>query len=127
MTLAQKFTKVVGGIYVTIGVLGMLPFLGGTFTQDGSNFLGIFGVTLVHNLVHLAIGALFLVSSSSNANAIQMSIAIGVVYVVVGLLGIFGAGIIIDLLNLNAPDHFLHFFTGLLALYIGFSEKQALA
>lgn len=127
MTLAQKFTKAFGGIYILVGIVGFLPFLGGTFNQDGDNLLGIFGVTLVHNLVHLAIGAAFLAASKSNANAIQASIGIGAVYLLVGVLGLFYLDWVGDLLNINGPDNFLHLFTGALALYVGMTEKKSLA
>lgn len=30
MTLAQRFAGIFGGVYVVVGLIGFLPFLGGT-------------------------------------------------------------------------------------------------
>jgi hypothetical protein len=119
MSLAQKFTRTFGAVYVLIGIIGFIDVVGGTASQTGSKLLGIFGITLVHNVVHLAVGAAFLVGSSSDQNARLTSTAIGAVYALVGLIGLFNLGLINDLLNINAADNLLHLTTGALALAVG--------
>ncbi|MGQ0678388.1 MAG: DUF4383 domain-containing protein [Actinomycetota bacterium] len=125
MSLAQMFARIFGAVYVLVGVVGFLPFVGGTFNQDPNNLLGIFGVTLVHNIVHLAVGAAFLVASTSDALARPVNIAIGVVYTLVGVVGVLNIAFVNSLLAINLPDNLLHFATGILALVFGFIGKGA--
>lgn len=123
MSLAQKFTRTFGAVYILVGIVGFVPFLGGTFNQDGNNLLGIFGVTLVHNIVHLAVGAAFLAGSVNDSVARMTSLAIGVTYTLVGIIGVLNLDFINDLLAINLADNLLHFATGLLALVVAFVGK----
>ena len=50
------------------------------------------------------------------------SLAIGVIYLLVGVIGLFNIDFIQDLLFLNAADHVLHFGTGFLALAVGLGK-----
>lgn len=124
MSLAQKFARTFGAIYVLVGVLGFVSLVGGTTSQKGTLLLGIFGITLVHNVVHIGVGAAFLAGSSTDQNAKMVSLAIGAVYVLVGLLGLLNIGFFETLLNDNLPDVLLHFATGGLALAIGSGKLQ---
>lgn len=124
MTLAQKFATVFGGVYVLVGLIGFLPFLGGTYTQDPDNLLGIFGITAAHNVVHLLIGAAFLGAARTDATARQASIGIGALYIVVGIIGLFNLDFIDDLLNINAADNVLHFVSGFAALGVGLAGRS---
>jgi len=126
MSLAQKFTRTFGAVYILIGVIGFIDVVGGTTSQTGTRLIGIFGITLAHNLVHLAIGAAFLAGSSSDANARMTSTAIGAVYLLVGIIGLFNLGFINDLLFINGADNVLHLGTGALAVAVG-SGKLATA
>lgn len=125
MTLAQQFATVFGGVYVVVGLIGFLPFLGGTYTQDPDNLLGIFGITAVHNLVHLLIGAAFLGSARTDASARQASLGIGALYVVVGIIGLLNLDFINDLLNINGADNVLHFVSGFAAIGVGLAGRNA--
>lgn len=125
MTLAQRFAGIFGGVYVVVGLIGFLPFLGGTYNQEPNQLLGIFGVTAVHNVVHLAIGAALLAAARTDANAIQASIGIGALYILVGIIGLLNLEFINDLLNINGADNALHFVSGLAALGVGLAGKKA--
>jgi hypothetical protein len=124
MTLAQRFATAFGGVYVLIAVLGFLPFLGGTVSQDPDQLLGIFGITAAHNVVHLLIGVAFLAASRTDANARMAAMVIGAAYVVVGIIGLFGLDIVNDLLNINGADNVLHFVSGFAALAVGFAGRR---
>ena len=73
--MARQFAIVFGAVYVLIGILGfILP----------SPLLGLFGVNVLHNIVHLAVGGLWLgaafggiLGADSSRKASQI---IGVVY-----------------------------------------------
>lgn len=110
---AQQFALVAGVIYLLIGILGFV------MAPDADDKLfGVFGVNLLHNIIHLAIGAAFLGGSSTRPRAKQVNFVVGIVYGLVALLG-FANLLIVDLLDLNAADNFLHLASAVLALYFG--------
>lgn len=118
-SIAQKFAKVFGAVYVLVGVLGFVSAAGGTSSQSPNLLLGIFGVTLAHNIAHLAIGAAFLVGSYSPRSARITCVAIGAAYVLLGTVGLLEYRSVEELLNINQADNLLHFATGLLAIMFG--------
>ena len=112
---AQMFALVFGVVFLLIGILGFI------IADDANKIFGIFEVNLLHNIAHLAVGALFLVGSGKHATAKQVNLIIGIVY---GLLAILGlANVVVDtpggLLDANDADDFLHLATAVLALYFG--------
>lgn len=127
MTLAQKFATTFGGVYVLIGILGFVPFVGGTASQTPDFLLGIFGITAAHNVVHLLIGLAFLAASRSDANARLASTVIGAAYLLVGVIGLFGLDAVNDLLNINGADNVLHFVSGFAALAVGMAGRRNVA
>jgi hypothetical protein len=125
MSLAQKFATTFGGVYVAVGIVGFISFFGGTTDQTPSALLGIFGVTAVHNVVHLLVGFGFLAGAQSDRSARLVSMAIGAVYTLVGVIGVLNLALVNDLLNINLADNLLHFATGLLALAVAFQGRRA--
>ena len=101
----QRFAQVFGAVYLLVGLLGF-AFTGfGGFAATSDDKLLLFGVNPLHNIVHLAVGALWLASSRSEASARAVSILIGAVYLVVGVLGLFINGSSdLNILNINQPN-----------------------
>jgi hypothetical protein len=123
---ARRFAQVFGAVYVVVGLLGfVVTGLEGFAATSGDKLL-LFGVNPLHNLVHVAVGAVWLVASRRESTARAVSALIGAVYLLVGVLGLFLAGATSDLnlLNLNQPDNLLHFASALAALYFGFSGRR---
>ncbi len=127
MTLAQKFATAFGGVYVLIGILGFVSFFGGTIDQTPNQLLGIFGITAVHNVVHLLIGLAFLGAARTDANARMASLLIGGTYVLVGIIGLLNVQFINDLLAINGADNGLHFASGIAALAVGLAGRRNVA
>ena len=120
--MARQFAIVFGAVYVLVGVLGViLP----------SPLLGIFGVNPLHDIVHLAVGGLWLVAAFAAPmgpnSARSASQVIGIVYLLVAILGFVLPDAMNNLLVINMADNFLHLGTAILALYIGFMAKPAMA
>lgn len=110
---AQQFALVAGVIYLLIGILGF-----STVTGADDKLFDVFGINLLHNIVHLAVGAAFLIGSSTRPRAKKVNFVVGILYGIVALLG-FANILIVDLLDLNAADNFLHLASAVLSLYFG--------
>src|SRR5215211_3484050 len=118
----QRFAQVFGAVYLVVGLLGF------AFTGTSDDKLLLFGVNPLHNIVHLAVGALWLASSRTEASARTVSILIGAVYLVVGVLGLFINGSSdLNLLNINQPDNALHLASAALGLYFGLAGRRTVA
>lgn len=113
--MARSFAIVFGAVYLLVGILGLiLP----------SPLLGIFGVNLLHDIVHLAVGGLWLAAAFSGVLGADSprtaSQLIGIVYLLVAILGFALPDLMYRLLVIDLADNFLHLGTAALALYIGF-------
>jgi len=123
---ARRFAQVFGAVYVVVGLLGFVVTGFSGFAATGGHKLLLFGVNPLHNLVHIAVGSVWLLASRRETTAREASALIGAVYLVVGILGLFLAGgsSELNLLNLNQPDNLLHFASALAALYFGLSGRR---
>ena len=110
------------------GLLGFLRTSGVAFAgEQGKSILGL-EVNPLHNIVHLAIGALLIAGAAGGyAAARRMNILVGVAYLATFLLGLFMANKEWDFLALNGADNILHLVTGALALGIGLRRERETA
>src|SRR5687767_8028583 len=92
---ARTFAAIVGAVFLLVGILGFIP--GITTNYDDMTFaghdsdtalLGIFGVNILHNVVHLLFGVLGLLAAKAAGPARTYLIAGGATYLVVWLYGI---------------------------------------
>ena len=119
--LVRTLTMIVGATFLLVGVLGFIP--GVTTHVDRMDFaghespsqlLGVFRVSVLHNLVHLAFGIVGLLAARSLRSAKAFLLIGGLVY-----LALFAFGIIIDLndemnfVPLDEADNWLHLGLGL--------------
>lgn len=116
----QLAALAVGAVFLLVGILGFIP--GITTDYDTMSFanhhsdaklLGIFNVSILHNLVHLAFGVVGLVLARAAATAKLYLIVGGVIYLALWLYGL-----VIDkdsdanFLPVNSADDWLHFALG---------------
>jgi len=109
-----------GAIYLVAGVLGFLPFFGGSATLTERALFGIFQVNLLHNLVHVVIGIAGLAAASSIANSRSFCRVVGVILLLLGLIGIVNANPL-GLLYIGQADIPLHLVSGAVLAYFGFA------
>lgn len=108
-----------GATYILVGLVGLLLTSLGDLLSPTATLI-VFQVNPLHNLIHILVGALWVVAGSRISTARAASQAIGAVYLVLGVVGFFIIGTGINLLALNLADNFLHLATALAALYVGF-------
>ncbi len=119
-SLAKQFALIAGLIYVGIGVIGFFPTGFNSFTEDtGEALFGIFHITPMHNIVHLGVGALWLLAAFvlTRTGAEGTNLAIGGFYVLAAVIGYLGFLSILGVRpGLGEPDFYLHLITGVVAL-----------
>jgi len=114
-------TKVLGGGFLAIGILGFIPAM----TPDGRLF-GIFPVNAMHNVVHLAFGVWGLLAANSATASTLYGRAVAIGYVLLALLGLIPAtSTLFGLVPLDGPDVVLHLVLALVGAYIGWSHRVA--
>lgn len=115
-TPGQMFALVFGAVYVLVGILGMFV----STSVDEAGTLIVFDVNLIHNIIHLVVGGVWLAGSRTAASAKSANLGIGVVYLLVAILGFLDLAFLADLLaEVNLADNLLHLVSGALALYFG--------
>jgi hypothetical protein len=119
-TTVQTVALVFGAIYLAVGIIGFLPFLGGSFTLTNHALLGLFQINLLHNLVHVVIGIAGLAAVTSLPNSRRFCQVVGVILLLLGVLGVFVASPL-GLLYIGQLDIPLHLVTGAVLAYFGFA------
>ena len=116
----QIVAGIVGAVFLAVGVLGFVPGITtnlGDLTFAGhdsdAELLGIFQVSVLHNLVHVLFGVLGLWAARSAAVARPYLLLGGAVYLVLTLYGV-----VIDqasdanFVPVNTADNWLHLVLG---------------
>jgi len=110
-----------GAVFVLVGLAGFFV-TGGHHAvgQDGGKLLGLFQVNVVHNLVHLVVGAVMIGAAISGVRAAKaVNLVFGAVYLVVFVFGLFALGHVLNFLALNGADNGLHLALGAVLLAAG--------
>ena len=123
----QRAALLFGIIFLAVGVLGFIPGITSdydnltVFDGVGAKLLGIFGVNILENVVHLLYGIAGLAAMSSWAASKNYFVWGGAIYVALWLYGL-----IIDetssanFIGLNNAAHWLHLALGVAMIGVGF-------
>ncbi len=115
----QTVALVFGVVYLAIGIVGFLPFLGGSYTQTPNNLLSLVPIDLLHNIVHLVIGIAGIGSASNWMRSRVYLQVFGIVLLLVGVIGLF-VNNPFGLIPLGGFDVAIHLLTGAVLAYFGF-------
>jgi hypothetical protein len=125
-SLNQLVAAVFGAVYVLIGVLGFFVHSDGFAATSGGKLLGIFEVNPLHNIAHILIGLVLLGAARAGVAAAKgVNIAIGAVYLLLGVVGLFILSSSANILALNSADNGLHFASALVLLVVGVTAKSS--
>jgi hypothetical protein len=114
----ELVTLVVAVVFLLVGVAGFVPGVTTDYDRmtfaghhSGAMLLGVFTVSVLHNLVHLAFGVVGLVLARRPRTARIFLVGGGGVYAVLWLYGLvidhgFGANVV----PVNTADNWLHLF-----------------
>lgn len=121
----------VAAVFLLVGVLGFVP----GFTSDldritfagpgsGAHLIGVFHVSVLHNLVHLLFGAVGLAMARTASAARAFLIGGGAVYLVLWLYGlVVDKAATANFVPVNAADDWLHLGLGAGMVALGLALK----
>ena len=116
---------VFGVVYLLVGLLGFVVTSGVDFAATEGKPLIVFDVNPLHNIAHLAIGALLLVAAMKSVSAAKgANTLVGAVYLLLGIVGLFILDSSANILALNGADNVLHLASALLLLGAGLSQDK---
>jgi len=116
-TLVQNVARLVGIVFLLVGIAGFIPgvttnlYEGLEFAgNDGTaELLGIFQVSVLHNIVHGVFGLAGLALAATPSGARTYLIGGGAIYLVLFVIGIIGGG---DWIPVDDADNWLHLLLG---------------
>jgi 4-hydroxybenzoate polyprenyltransferase len=123
---------VVAAVFLLVGLLGFIPgittdYEGITFAGHESTamLLGIFHVSILHNIVHLLFGVVGLVMARTVAGARGFLIGGGVIYLVLWIYGlIIDHDSAANFVPVNTADNWLHLLLGVGMISLGLALSR---
>ncbi len=119
------FALAFGVVYIAVGLVGFAITGFDDFASESGKELLVFAINPLHNIAHIGVGALLLAGSRTHDAAKTVNLLVGIVYALLGVLGLAGGVVVEDLLNNNTSDTFLHLGTAALAIYFGTAGAAA--
>jgi hypothetical protein len=126
-SLLRTAAALVGATFLLVGILGFIPGITTHYgdmsfagTDSGAKLLGIFQVSVLHNIVHLLFGIAGLALAKTNEGARTYLIGGGVIYLVLWIYGlVIDLGSKANFVPLNRADNWLHFVLGIAMIAVG--------
>lgn len=123
----QRAAGVVGVVFLLVGILGFVPGITTEYStmefaghESDAKLLGIFEVSILHNIVHLLFGVAGLAMARTWNNARAYLIGGGALYLVLWLYGLLVAHeSAANFVPVNDADNWLHFVLGLGMVALG--------
>jgi arginine exporter protein ArgO len=129
MSPVQQVAALVGAVFLLVGIAGFIP--GITTNYSGMRFaghtanaelLGIFKVSVLHNLVHLLFGIAGLALARSFDGARSFLVGGGAIYLVLWLYGLLiSQASAANFVPIDTADNWLHFVLGVAMVALGLS------
>lgn len=123
----QRTAQVVGAVFLLVGILGFIP--GVTTNYESMGFaghgseallLGVFQVSILHNIVHLLFGVAGILMSRTPGQSRAYLLYGGAVYLVLWLYGLLiGLETPANFVPFNTADNWLHLVLGLGMIALG--------
>ncbi len=132
-SLLRTLALVVGAVFLLVGVLGFIP--GITTDYDTMKFagheseaklLGVFQISVLHNIVHLLFGVAGIAMSRRADSAFAFLVGGGAIYVVLWIYGLLvDKNHDANFVPLNNADDWLHLVLGAGMIAAGFVGRNA--
>ena len=127
-SLVRTAALAVAAVFTLVGILGFIPGITTNYGdmqfaghESEAMLLGIFQVSILHNLVHLLFGIAGFALARTVSGARSYLIGGGAVYLVLWLYGlVIGHESAANFVPVNTADNWLHLFLGLGMIALGF-------
>jgi hypothetical protein len=123
----------VGAVFVLVGILGFIPGITSSYSDmsfaghgSGAMLLGIFQVSILHNIVHLLFGIAGLAAARSASGSRAFLVGGGIIYLVLWIYGLLvGQTSSANFVPLNTADNWLHFVLGVGMIGLGLALSRS--
>ena len=132
---ARTTAMVVAAVFLLVGILGFIP--GATTDYDGMAFaghestamlLGVFHVSILHNIVHLLFGIAGIALARTWNTARTYLLGAGVLYIILFLYGILVTNSSdVNFVPINSADDWLHLVLGVALLGSWYISRESAA
>jgi hypothetical protein len=124
----QSIVALAGVAFLAIGILGFVPGITTHYGSmsfaghgSGARLLGVFQVSILHNLVHLTFGVAGLVLAKTADGARKFLLGGGAVYLALWVIGLVGAA---EWIPSSTADNWAHFAFGVALLALGVVARR---
>lgn len=127
MSGLQRVAGAVGVVFLLVGILGFVPGITTDYStmefaghESDAKLLGVFEVSILHNIVHLLFGVAGLVLARTWGSARTYLIAGGAIYLVLWIYGLLvDHESAANFVPVNDADNWLHLVLGLCMIALG--------
>lgn len=131
-TTIQRAAQIVGVVFLLVGILGFIPGITSNYDTmqvaghtSEALLLGIFQVSILHNIVHLLFGTAGLLMAKTPGQARNYLVGGGIIYLVLWIYGLLiGQDSTANFVPLNSADNWLHLILGIGMLGLGFGLSR---
>jgi len=131
-TRVQIAALAVGIVFLLLGILGFIPGVTSNYSdlqfathESEARLLGIFQVSILHNIVHLLFGVAGLAMARTVALARNYLVFGGAIYLVLFLYGLLvGQDSAANFVPVNTADHILHLVLGIGMIGLGLALSR---
>jgi hypothetical protein len=124
----QSVAMLFGVVFLVVGILGFIPGITTDYgdlkfagEDSAAELLGIFQVSILHNIVHLLFGIAGLALARTFEGARLYMIGGGIVYLALWILGLVGGA---EWIPANDADHWLHLVLGIVMIGLGYLTSR---
>lgn len=130
--LLRKAAMAVGAVFVLVGILGFIPGITSHYSDmgfaghtSGAKLLGLFQVSILHNIVHLLFGVAGLAASRTASASRAFLVGGGIIYLVLWIYGlVVGQNSSANFVPLNGADNWLHLLLGIAMIGLGLALSR---
>lgn len=131
-SLLRKAAMAVGAVFLLVGILGFVPGITQDFDQmefagheSEASLLGLFQVSVLHNIVHLLFGVAGLALARTVSGARNYLVGGGIIYLVLWIYGLLvGEDTNANFVPVNNADDWLHLVLGLGMIGLGLALSR---